>query len=170
MNKFLLLLLIATNGFAATTTTTGEKILAGKKGSSTNVSIEANTNAASKPALIYDKTAAKWKKSDNGTDFYSMATDDSAAVVISASNIDWSLGNVFTKTLSANTTFTFSNVTAKTIIVWITNTASNYTVTWPTAIWSGGVAPVQTIGAKTDICTFTNNGTTTGGSCVQDMY
>lgn len=78
---------------------------------------------------------------------------------ISASDVDWStLKNVdglYTKTLSANTTLTWSNVTAgQTIVIAITNTASNYTLTWPAAAkWGGGSAPTQTVGAKTDVYT-----------------
>lgn len=70
MNKFIsFIAMLALTGqvFAATTTSTGEKILAGKKGSSTNVTLEANTNSANKPKLIYDKVAAKWKFSNDGT-------------------------------------------------------------------------------------------------------
>jgi hypothetical protein len=93
-----------------------------------------------------------------------------AAVTIAAAAIDWALGNVFTKTLAANTTFTFSNlVDGKTVVVCLTNTASNYTVTWPTVKWAGGVAPVMTIGAKDDVYTFIRIGSTTYGSAVQNM-
>jgi hypothetical protein len=82
-----------------------------------------------------------------------------ATSAIAASDIDWStLKNVdglYTKTLAANTTLTFSNVSAgQTVVIALTNTASNYTVTWPAAAkWSGGTAPTQTIGAKTDVYT-----------------
>lgn len=82
-----------------------------------------------------------------------------ATSAIGASDIDWSLlknvDGLYTKTLAANTTLTFSNVTAgQTIVIAITNTASNYTLTWPAAAkWSGGTAPTQTIGAKTDVYT-----------------
>jgi len=78
---------------------------------------------------------------------------------IAAVDIDWStLKNVdglYTKTLSGNITLTFSNVTAgQTIVIALTNTASNFTVGWPAAAkWSGGTAPTQTIGAKTDLIT-----------------
>jgi hypothetical protein len=64
---------------------------------------------------------------------------DASAFAIPSSDIDWSKSASFTKTLGANTTFTFSNATdGKSIVVAITNTASNYTVTWPTVSWSGG--------------------------------
>ena len=82
-----------------------------------------------------------------------------AVAAIAASDIDWSLGKnkdyLYTKTLSANTTFTFSNVTAgQTIVIAVTNTASNFTLTWPAAAkWAAGTAPTQTVGAKTDVYT-----------------
>jgi hypothetical protein len=93
-----------------------------------------------------------------------------ACVQISASAIDWSLSEKFYKTLSANTTFTFSNATdGQTIVVALTNTASNYTVTWPTVAWTAATAPTQTTGAKTDIYTFIKVGSTVYGSAVQNL-
>lgn len=90
---------------------------------------------------------------------------------ISASAIDWATGNMFTKTLSANTTFTFSNAKdGQTIVVRITNTASNYTVTYPVGVlWSGGTPPTQTTGAKSDVITFIYDGTNYFGSSVQNF-
>lgn len=89
---------------------------------------------------------------------------------IGASAIDWAVATTFTKTLGANTTFTFSNLAdGKTINVALTNTASNYTVTWPTVKWSGGTAPTQTVGAKTDIYTFIRIGGVVYGSAVQNF-
>jgi len=58
----------------------------------------------------------------------------------------------------------------KTIVVRVTNTASNYTLTFPTVKWAGGVAPTQTIGAKSDVYTFFSDGVDIYGSVVQDMY
>lgn len=95
-----------------------------------------------------------------------------APVAISASDIDWTAGPVRTKTLSANTTFTFSNAsTGQTIVVELTNTASNYTVTWPgTVTWAGGTPPVQTVGAKSDVYTFICTATNVyRGSYVQNF-
>jgi len=95
---------------------------------------------------------------------------ETAATAISASAIDWSAASTFTKTLSANTTFTFSNATdGQTIVVALTNTASNYTVTWPTVSWSAATAPVQTVGAKTDVYTFIKIGSTYYGSAIQNF-
>ena len=93
-----------------------------------------------------------------------------AAVTISASDIDWSKIGPFTKTLAANTTFTFSNTTnGQTISVALTNTASNFTVTWPTVKWTAGTPPVMTIGAKDDVYTFQKIGSTFYGAVVQNM-
>lgn len=97
--------------------------------------------------------------------------DPSPTSAVAASNIDWSLSKTYSKTLSANTTFTFSNDTdGQTIVVAITNTAGNYTVAWPAAVqWSGGTEPVQTIGAFTDVITFVKIGSTIYGSSVQNF-
>lgn len=89
---------------------------------------------------------------------------------ISASDIDWATASHFYKTLAANSTFTFSNLAnGKQIVVVLTNTASNYTVTWPTVIWSGGPAPVQTTGAKSDIYTFIRINGIVYGSVIQNF-
>lgn len=89
---------------------------------------------------------------------------------ISASAIDWSAGSVFSKTLTANTTFTFSNsADGQTIVVALTNTAFNYTVTWPTVLWPGGTPPVQTVGASTDVYTFIKIGSNIYGTVVQSF-
>lgn len=95
---------------------------------------------------------------------------DTAPVAIAAADINWSLGSTFTKTLAANTTFTFSNaVDGRTIVVALTNTASNYTVAWTGVTWSGGTAPTQTTGAKTDVYTFVKVGAVIYGSAVQNF-
>lgn len=117
-------------------------------------------------------------KKVSGTDYdTSWQTDSTTAPsvsVISASAINWATlgasGGLYTKTLSANTTFTFSNkVAGYTILVRLTNTASNYTVTWPTVKWAGGTPPTMTVGAKSDIYTFVYDGTDVFGSFVQDL-
>ncbi|MBK9496967.1 MAG: hypothetical protein IPO08_21150 [Xanthomonadales bacterium] len=110
---------------------------------------------------------------DNSTSTLTNKTLTSPAyteVAIAALDIDWSAGSTFTKTLSANSTFTFSNLAnGKTITVALTNTASNYTVNWPTVSWPGSVAPTQTIGAKTDIYSFWRINGVVYGSYVQNF-
>ena len=89
-------------------------------------------------------------------------------VAISALNINWSLGDVFFKTLAAGASvFTFTNTTdGQVIIVEVTGAAS--TLTWPTVKWAGGVAPTQTA-SGTDVYTFVKRGSSIFGSVVQAM-
>jgi hypothetical protein len=89
---------------------------------------------------------------------------------VAALNIDWSTGNLFTKTLAANSTFTFSNLlSGQTIVVRLTNTASNFTVTWPTVKWPNQTAPTMTTGAFSDVYTFVYDGVNVYGSFVQNF-
>lgn len=96
---------------------------------------------------------------------------NAASSSIGASNIDWSLSNAFFKTLGANTAFTFSNETdSQSIVVAITNTAGNFTATWPAGVlWANASEPVLTLGAKTDVFTFVRINSILYGSVVQNM-
>lgn len=84
-------------------------------------------------------------------------------------------GSVFTKTLSASITVKLSGLADGQIItVALTNTASNYTVAWSalnslTLVWSGGSAPTQTTGAKTDFYSFQRIGNNIYGAAVQNF-
>ncbi len=75
-------------------------------------------------------------------------------VAIPASDINWQSTSLFTKVLSANTTFTFSNANAgQTILVKVIN-PSTYTVTFPNTLggntvhWKDSVPPVATTGSN----------------------
>lgn len=123
-------------------------------------------------ALAYGAGVLKSDSSGNiSSGVPTVAQSTIATQSIGAADIDWSAGNTFKKTLAANTTFTFSNLTSgQSIVVALTNTASNYTVTWPgTVKWSGGAAPTQTVGAKTDVYTFVYDGANTYGSVIQNF-
>lgn len=76
-------------------------------------------------------------------------------VAVSALDIDCSAGNFFTKTISADSTFTFSNAPASRAFAFtfeLTHTSG--TVTWPTSVkWAGDTAPTLTTG-KTHLFTF----------------
>lgn len=89
---------------------------------------------------------------------------------IATLDINWASSQTFSKSLIANSTFTFSNTKdGQTIRVRLTNTPSNYTVTWPASVlWPGGSAPTQTTGAKTDLYTFVRIGLDVYGSVIQD--
>ena len=106
--------------------------------------------------------------------FRALAIKDTVipTVTIAASAIDWSLGNVFSKGLAANITFTFTNTTdGQTIRVRILQDAS-HTVHWPaTVMWPGGIEPTMTVGGgRFDIFTFINIAGIIYGTAVQDMH
>jgi hypothetical protein len=87
----------------------------------------------------------------------------SSVVAVAALNIDCSLGNYFTKTINANSTFTFSNAPASkaySFVLELIHTSG--TVTWPASVrWPGGVSPTLTAG-KTHLFVFvTDDGGTT---------
>ena len=84
---------------------------------------------------------------------------------IPASNIDLSLGNVFSKTITASTTFTLSNIPASTnayaFILELTN-AGSFPITWFTGVkWSEGVSPVLTTTGIDVLGFYTRDGGTT---------
>lgn len=91
--------------------------------------------------------------------------------IVAQTMVDWSVARLYRKTLAANTTFTFLNTAdGMEIEVVLTNTASNYTVTWPAGIkWVGGSAPTQTVGAKSDVYRFRKLGTIIYGTVVQNL-
>jgi hypothetical protein len=67
---------------------------------------------------------------DDVIDYARMGTEFTTSAVISASDVDFSTAQVFTKTLTANTTLTFSNASVgmvKDLII-----TGNFTLTLPT--------------------------------------
>jgi hypothetical protein len=69
---------------------------------------------------------------DDSVTYTKIANDLKSSSAISASAIDWSTAGVFTKTLSANTTFTFSNLQLNKVITLVLS--GNYTVTMPSGV------------------------------------
>lgn len=111
----------------------------------------------------------------NGGGTISIASSGPTTSAISALDIDWSLlgfrGGIYTKTLAASGTVTFSNkASGECVEVRITNTALNYTLTWPTVKWHSATAPTQTAGATSDFYSFCYDGTDVYGNVVQDMH
>lgn len=79
-----------------------------------------------------------------------------AAEAVSALDIDLSTGNYFTKTINANSTFTFSNPPASGTVASFTLelTHTSGTVTWPTSVkFPADTAPTLTAG-KTHVFIF----------------
>src|SRR6056297_1219075 len=67
--------------------------------------------------------------SDSSVSYVKMASDLTQRSAVSTSDIDWSAGGVFTKTLSAATTFTFSNLRQNKVITLVLS--GDFTVTLP---------------------------------------
>lgn len=91
-----------------------------------------------------------------------------ASVTPGALAIDWATGNTFSKTISGNSTFTFSNATDGQTIVFQLTTTGAFTATFPTAKWPAGTQPVQTA-TGTDVYTFIKIGSTVYANVVQAM-
>lgn len=82
-------------------------------------------------------------------------------VALSDSTIDTSLGTCFTKTITANTTFTFTGASNCTCFSIILTNGGNYTITWPSIVkWAGGEAPeLTTSGIDVLVFMTPNSGT-----------
>ena len=69
---------------------------------------------------------------DDAVSYDKLGSEFTTAAALSASDVDFSTAQVFTKTLTANDTFTFSNVSTgmvKDLII-----TGNYTLTLPTSV------------------------------------
>ena len=91
-------------------------------------------------------------------------------VALSGTAIDLSTGNVFTKTISASTTFTITGVPQgkSTMFNLVLTNGGAYTVTWPASVkWTAGGPPALTE-SGIDVLTFltTDGGTTWYGTMV----
>ena len=121
-----------------------------------------------------------YKLDVNGTarinNLTTVVTQETATYITASTattTIDLSLGTAFIVTISANTTFAFSNIPAGTnmtsfSIITINDATAGRAVSWPAAVtWTGGTLPPRTTTAnKSDAWTFftNNSGTTIVGS------
>jgi hypothetical protein len=87
--------------------------------------------------------------------------------------IDWSMGNTKIKALTVNTTLNMINTVNGAQISVIIYNSGTFTVDWSCTeapiIWSGGIAPVQTTGGKTDIYSFIRAGGKIYGTYIQNF-
>lgn len=92
-------------------------------------------------------------------------------VAISALNIDWNLGTTFYKTITTNSTFTFSNVTnGKVISVIIKNSlGSNVSIVLPSGIYKTSSLNLTVSAGKTNVYTFIRSNSITYVSDVSDF-
>jgi len=135
---------------------------------STSTTLAATANAVKKAYALANtanttadsaKTLASAAMPKSGGKFTAGVFEN--VVAVAAAAIEVNKGGVFTKTISANTTFTIAGVpsgAAATFSLVLTNGGSK-TVTWPSSVkWAYGVAPVLT-SQGTDVLTFvTYNG------------
>ena len=88
-----------------------------------------------------------------------------AKVAVSASDIDITTGNYFSKTISGTTTFTVSNVpttgTAASFILDLTNGGSATVNWWSNVKWAGGTSPTLTSSGRDVLGFFTYDAGTT---------
>lgn len=78
---------------------------------------------------------------------------------ITGTQLNWAAGSSFSRTLTSNTTFTFTNAQpGQEIVVAVSSPLSSYTITWPTVTWPGAVTPTQSTADQTDVYTFKNIG------------
>lgn len=139
---------------------------------------DVDVNAAIRRGEIQTKDGLKiLRLKDGGVSFGGDVSVDGAMdfgepSTVSASDVNWELGNMHQKTTSGNTTFTFSNIRAGQVIVVRVQNGGTHTAAWPASVkWAGGTEPTFTSGAgKVDVFTFVAWSTTeVFGSVQQDM-
>ena len=88
-----------------------------------------------------------------------------ARVAMAANDIDLSLGNFFTKTISTGVTLTVSNVpasgTAVSFVLDLTNGGAAAITWWSGVKWAGGIAPILTTSGRDVLGFFTHDAGTT---------
>lgn len=94
----------------------------------------------------------------------------SNSVAVAGLNIDCSLGNYFTKSISTNSTFTISNVPSEvySLTVQLTTSASAIPTWWANTYWPSNNTPVNTNGVHLFMFVTSNGGTTWRGSALLD--
>jgi len=83
-------------------------------------------------AKITDSNITTAKIADDAVSYAKLGAEFTTAAAISASDVDWSTAAVHTKTLTANTTLTFSNVSTGMVIDLVIT--GNYTLTLPASV------------------------------------
>ena len=89
-------------------------------------------NDAITTAKITDSNITAAKIANDAISYAKLGAEFTTAAVISASDVDWSTAAVHTKTLSANTTLTFSNVSTGMVVDLVIT--GNFTLTLPASV------------------------------------
>lgn len=94
------------------------------------------TSAVLEPTAVTDNIStgsiSSDKIADDAVSYAKLGNEFTTAAALSASDVDFSTAQVFTKTLTANDTFTFSNVSTgmvKDLVI-----TGNFTLTLPTSV------------------------------------
>lgn len=132
-----------------------------------------NGTSAFQASQIYDSgTNVGVNQASPATRFDLSGNFGQNIVAVGALSIDCSAGNYFTKTIAANSTFTFDSVPASrafSFTLELTHTSG--TITWPTSVkWPGDTAPTLTTG-KTHLFMFVTDdgGTRWRGSALTNF-
>lgn len=81
-------------------------------------------------------------------------TSATTPVAVSGTDIDWALSNIRTKSIAADTDFTFSNVTDGQVLVFKLSCTGDADITFPNTVDFGGLTPITSI-ANGDKIIFT---------------
>lgn len=123
--------------------------------------IHAIADVTNLQTLLDAKAAAQSPVFSGAVDFASGSLRQNAVAIVALA-IDCAAGNYFTKTIAADSGFTFANVPAGkaySLTLELTHTAGN--VAWPASVvWSAGIAPQLTIGRKHLFVFLTDDGGT----------
>jgi Na+/H+ antiporter NhaD/arsenite permease-like protein len=91
-------------------------------------------------------------------------------IVIAALNVDISLGNYFSKTITAISTMTVSNTpatgTVASFVIDLTNGGAFAVTWWAGMKWAAGTAPTLTASGRDVLGFFTHDGGTTWSGLV----
>jgi len=95
----------------------------------------------------------------------------SPTVIVSDTTIDWSKGNIFYASLSANRTFTFSNTEDGRIVTLtiFNNSASTITVSFPTGMYKDSSIDLTVDAGKQNVYSFIKNGNSITASYVSKL-
>jgi hypothetical protein len=96
------------------------------------VSASSIADGAIAAAKLANDAVTTAKIADNAVSYAKLGAEFTTAAAISASDVDWSSAAVHTKTLSANTTLTFSNVSTGMVVDLVIT--GNFTLTLPASV------------------------------------